>query len=50
MAAKAGELMLELGDPQRLRGGSISLNRTLRLDRWSVCRVQAAAICGSRVK
>ena len=24
--------------------------QVFRLDRWSVCRVQAAAICGSRVK
>jgi peptide/nickel transport system substrate-binding protein len=24
--------------------------QAFRLDRWSVCRVQAAAICGSRVK
>ena len=24
--------------------------QVLRLDRWSVCRVQAAAVCGSRLK
>jgi hypothetical protein len=24
--------------------------QVFRLDRWSVCRVQAAGICGSRVK
>jgi hypothetical protein len=24
--------------------------QVFRLDKWSVCRIQAAAICGSRVK
>ena len=52
------------GSPQRnrcqaaetaVRGGHMQswlglFGQVFRLDRWSVCRVQAAAICGRRVK
>ena len=31
------------------QAGSV-VGQVFRLDRWSVCRVQVAAICGSRVK
>lgn len=32
------------------RGGSVCLNRFSGFYKWNVCRVQAAAICGSRLK
>ena len=48
----SGEFFMWLGDDDWLDVESwLGLSeQAFRLDRWSICRAQAAAICGSRVK